>query len=225
MMATEDDITTPTTSTKMYTDDDFYDLYHPVFVRNLRFDAKLRPDLLNSSSSNTTAASSGSSSSTSSKQQQSSSSTSSSTSSAPPMLGDATTPLEQVHAFYDYWIHFSSWRDFTTQAMTDLQYDADILDNSESRFEKRFYQKEIDKRNRILKRTELTRIQTLVERAMEADPRLYVIFSLPRLDSFVRIAIVVVVVAVQLSLRILFRFDSIVTTLTPHNHGIPLSPN
>lgn len=86
-------------------------------------------------------------------------------------MGDSNTLLEQVNSFYEYWIHFESWRDFSAQAADELQVENE-LENAESRFEKRWIQKEIDRRARQLKRTEMARIQTLVERAMEADPRL-----------------------------------------------------
>jgi DnaJ homolog subfamily C member 2 len=139
----------------LYRDADFYRTFGPVFLRNLRFDARLRPDLAASSNNNARASGSAKS-------------------APPPELGDDETPLEQVHAFYDYWTRFSSWRDFSTQAMEELQMTPDEMENVETRFEKRYLQKEIDKRTKQLKRQEVVRIQTLVERAMEADPRLYV---------------------------------------------------
>jgi DnaJ family protein C protein 2 len=48
----------------------------------------------------------------------------------------------------------------------------DQLENAESRYEKRWYQKEIDRKAKKLKQVEQARITTLVERAMAADPRL-----------------------------------------------------
>jgi DnaJ family protein C protein 2 len=36
------------------------------------------------------------------------------------MLGDETTPWEQVETFYDYWFKFDSWRDFTLDAEHDV---------------------------------------------------------------------------------------------------------
>jgi DnaJ homolog subfamily C member 2 len=147
-------------------EEDFYQLYGPVFVRNLRFDARLRPENhKGSSGSNTTSARN--------HHQQPSNHHHKKTVPEPPSLGDATTPMDQVHVFYDYWIHFTSWRDFSTQATLELQLQ-DEMEHVESRYEKRYLQKEIDKRTKQLKRNEMIRIQTLVERAMEADPRLYV---------------------------------------------------
>ena len=164
--------TTTNTLTTNYTDDDFYDLYGPVFTRNLRFDARLRPELSSNNSSNNSNSINGSK--TKNNNNNNNHPTKSTTTiPTPPTLGDATTPLDQVHLFYDYWIHFTSWRDFSLQATTELEL-SDTIEQSESRYEKRYYQKEIDKRTKQLKRQEMIRIQTLVERAMEADPRLYV---------------------------------------------------
>lgn len=73
--------------------------------------------------------------------------------------------------FYDYWAHFESWRDFGLQATRELE-TADQLEQAESRYEKRWYQKEIDKRAKKLKQVEQARITTLLERAMAVDPRL-----------------------------------------------------
>ena len=69
----------------------------------------------------------------------------------PPSLGDADTPIEQVHGFYEYWIKFESWRDFGLQAARELE-TQDQIDNAESRNEKRWYQKEIDRAAKKLKR-------------------------------------------------------------------------
>jgi DnaJ homolog subfamily C member 2 len=124
-----------------YTDDDFYKVYEPVFLRNLRFDARMKPDGKKK------------------------------TIPKAPTLGDSSTPIAQVHAFYDYWVHFDSWRDFSDKAAQDLQISQE-LENAESRYEKRWLQKEIDKRSKQYKRQEIQRIQTLVNRAREADPRL-----------------------------------------------------
>lgn len=136
-----------------YTDNDFFKMYGPVFDRNLRFDARLRPDLVKGNNSKKINQKNHHHAHT------------------PPTLGDEHTPLEKVHQFYEYWVRFDSWRDFSSQAADELQMENE-LENAESRFEKRWIQKEIDKRARVLKRQEMQRIQTLVERAMEADPRL-----------------------------------------------------
>lgn len=141
----------------LYKDEDFYQTFGPVFQRNLRFDAKLRPDA-NKNKKNKNNNSNKKKNGTNNKH-------------TPPSLGDEKTPVEEVHAFYEYWIHFDSWRDFSAQAADELQVENE-LENAESRFEKRWIQREIDKRAKQLKTKENGRIQTLVERAMEADPRL-----------------------------------------------------
>merc|ERR1711937_705790 len=87
------------------------------------------------------------------------------------MGGDASTPIEEVHEFYDYWINFESWRDFSWQAARELE-TQEHLENAESRYEKRWFQKEIDRAAKKLKQQEVARITSLVERAMSLDPRL-----------------------------------------------------
>jgi len=150
--------------------DDFYRTFGPVFERNYRFDARLRPDLLKKKNGgankrvvnhmNSNVSNSSSSGNIGNKNK-----------SYRPSLGDDDTPIDEVRAFYEYWVHFESWRDFSAQAADELQLENE-LDNAESRFERRWLQKEIEKRAKQHKKTELGRIQTLVERAMEADPRL-----------------------------------------------------
>lgn len=132
-----------------YKDDDFYDLFGPVFERNLRFDARLRPENH--------------------KKNKNTNNLQKTSASKAPTLGDANTPIEEVHAFYEYWVHFESWRDYSQTAADELEIDQE---NAESRYEKRWLQKEVDRRAKQLKKQEMARIQLLVERASEADPRL-----------------------------------------------------
>lgn len=152
--------------------DNFFKVFGPVFERNLHFDARLLP---NNGTGNNGSGGGGSNA----KKNQSKNRRKARNSSQgvlgetmkPPSLGDESTPIEQVHEFYDYWTHFTSWRDFGLQASRELE-TQDHLENAESRFEKRWYQKEIDRRAKKLKQQEQARITTLVERAMAADPRL-----------------------------------------------------
>eukprot|EP00536_Pseudo-nitzschia_multiseries_P001519 jgi/Psemu1/181160/e_gw1.19.171.1 len=109
---------------------DFFELFRPVFERNLHFDSRLLPG-----------------------------------------NGNADTPIEEVQEFYDYWIHFESWRDFSLQAARELE-TQEHLENAESRYEKRWFQKEIDRAAKKLKQHEVARIGLLVEKAMAADPRM-----------------------------------------------------
>jgi len=130
---------------------EFYEVYGPVFERNLRFDDRLNPDR---------------------KQPTGRKNKRKKGPKGPPQLGDDETPLEKVHAFYDYWTHFESWRDFSLEAAKLTNNENFDADNVDSRYEKRYVQKEIDRKARALKREEMARINLLVERAMAADPRL-----------------------------------------------------
>lgn len=133
---------------------DFFAEYGPVFERNLHFDARLLPPTQSMAS-----------------KKRNKNKTTKFHPKQPPSLGDADTPINKVHEFYDYWTHFESWRDFTLQASKELETE-EHLENAESRFEKRWYQKEIDRHAKKLKQQEVARITTLVERAMAVDPRL-----------------------------------------------------
>jgi len=139
--------------------DDFFEEYEPVFQRNLHFDARLLSTAENGKKNSNN------------KNRRRSGRNSNMQPQEPPSLGDENTPIEKVHEFYDYWTHFASWRDFGLQAARELE-TQDHLENAESRFEKRWYQKEIDRHAKKLKQQEQARITTLVERAMAADPRL-----------------------------------------------------
>eukprot|EP00980_Cylindrotheca_fusiformis_P022864 scaffold9857_cov127-Cylindrotheca_fusiformis.AAC.10 len=133
--------------------DNFFSDFGSAFERNLHFDARLLPAVNNKKSNRRKSRSSRIN------------------FSNPPSLGDESTPIEQVHEFYDYWAHFESWRDFGMQASRELE-TQDQLEQAESRYEKRWYQKEIDRKAKKLKQQEQSRITTLVERAMASDPRL-----------------------------------------------------
>ena len=149
---------------------DFYGIYGPVFARNLRFDQRFDPQNAakkggggggrkgggrrkgkgggGGGGGGRAAAEDGED---------------------PPDLGDDGTPLAEVHAFYDYWTRFDSWRDFTLKAQKMSEHDVEMAD---SRDEKRWMEKEIVRKTKALKREEVARIALLVERAMGADPRL-----------------------------------------------------
>ena len=147
--------------------DDFFSEYKAVFERNLHFDARLLPD--NGNGGGVGAKKGGGANSK--NRRKSKISGQPPQGQEPPSLGDEATPIDQVHVFYDYWTHFSSWRDFSLQAARELE-TQEHLENAESRYEKRWYQKEIDRQAKKLKQQEQARITTLVERAMAADPRL-----------------------------------------------------
>ncbi|KAL6042742.1 DnaJ (Hsp40), subfamily C, member 2 [Balamuthia mandrillaris] len=81
-----------------------------------------------------------------------------------PQLGDDKTPFEKVEAFYEYWFHFNSWRDFSYLD----EYDPN---DAESREEKRWMERQNLKERTKRKKQEVVRINTLVETAYKRDPR------------------------------------------------------
>ena len=86
-----------------------------------------------------------------------------------PHLGDENTLIEEVLAFYRYWQHFKSWRDFTIRAQKELEHDAN--DENLTREEKRWLDKEVQTESKKMKKRENQRIINLVERARTNDPR------------------------------------------------------
>jgi DnaJ family protein C protein 2 len=83
-----------------------------------------------------------------------------------PEIGDADTPMQDVYKFYDYWVRFESWRDFTGVGAEHKP------DEASSREEKRYMQKENEKLAKKLKRKEMERLIALVNLAQSKDPRL-----------------------------------------------------
>lgn len=83
-----------------------------------------------------------------------------------PDIGDMDTPMQDVYRFYDYWVRFESWRDFTGVGAEHKP------DEASSREEKRFMQKENEKLAKKLKRKEMERLIALVNLAQAKDPRL-----------------------------------------------------
>ena len=130
--------------------DDFFAEYGSAFERNLYYDARLLPNQ---------------------KGKKNGKKKKRGFVSKPPTLGNDETSIQKVHEFYDYWTHFSTWRDFGLQAARELEAE-DQIENAESRYEKRWYQKEVDRHAKKLKQQEQARITKLVEQAMAVDPRL-----------------------------------------------------
>jgi len=83
-----------------------------------------------------------------------------------PELGDLATPIADVYKFYDYWINFESWRDFTG---VNCEHNPD---DAQSREEKRWMQKENERITKKLKKNEMDRIIQLVMLAQKKDPRI-----------------------------------------------------
>jgi curved DNA-binding protein CbpA len=84
-----------------------------------------------------------------------------------PLLGDASTPDDEVLAFYAFWQAFESWREFPSE-------DADQLweDQSMTREERRFHERQERKARLRRKQLERARIRQLVERSYRLDPRM-----------------------------------------------------
>jgi len=144
---------------------EFYATYGPVFERNLRFDRRYDPSAAVAASKG----GGGKGGKKKNKKKGGNKGGEAGEDDSPPALGDDSTPVDEVHAFYDYWTHFDSWRDFTLKASASTDHDIDMAD---SRDEQRWMKKEIDRKAKALKREEVARIALLVERAMSADPRL-----------------------------------------------------
>jgi DnaJ homolog subfamily C member 2 len=83
-----------------------------------------------------------------------------------PPLGDNDTPIEEVNKFYEYWVNFESWRDFSIQA---AEHD---LEDAEDRHHKRWMEKENAKKVKDLKKSEYRRLSKLVDNARAADIRI-----------------------------------------------------
>ncbi|CAF1120972.1 unnamed protein product [Adineta steineri] len=82
-----------------------------------------------------------------------------------PLLGNDETSFEQVNKFYRFWYDFSSWREYSYM-------DEEDKSQGQDRDERRY----IEKLNRVervkRKKTEMTRLRNLVDRAYALDPRI-----------------------------------------------------
>lgn len=65
---------------------------------------------------------------------------------APP-LGDIDTPMDEVNKFYEYWLNFESWRDFSMDAAVEHD-----LEDAEDRHHKRWMEKENAKKIKDMKK-------------------------------------------------------------------------
>lgn len=83
-----------------------------------------------------------------------------------PNMGNVDASIQQVNSFYDYWVKFDSWRDFTN---VNREHNPD---SATSREEKRWMMKENERNAKKLKKKETSRINEMVMRAMEHDPRI-----------------------------------------------------
>eukprot|EP01066_Platyproteum_vivax_P015127 Platyproteum_vivax@DN6723_c0_g1_i2.p1 len=81
------------------------------------------------------------------------------------LLGDASTTLEDVHKFYDFWWEFDSWRDFS-------QHDEYDLIEAQCREERRWMEKQNSKIRKVYEKDEKKRIDKLTNAAFAKDPRI-----------------------------------------------------
>jgi DnaJ homolog subfamily C member 2 len=82
-----------------------------------------------------------------------------------PSLGDMKTDFAEVDRFYDFWLSFSSWREFRHED----EYDPE---DAGSREEKRWMERHNAKLTAKMKKAEVSRVRKLVEDAMKKDPRI-----------------------------------------------------
>ena len=85
---------------------------------------------------------------------------------SPPLLGGATTSDDEVDDFYDFWFSFRSWRDFS-HVVDPVEFEGD----EEDRETRRRVQRENDRQHEKLRRQELKRVSSIVEKAFKLDPR------------------------------------------------------
>ena len=82
-----------------------------------------------------------------------------------PPLGNATTPIQKVIKFYEFWLAFKSWRDFTVEDEYDLE-------QAENRYERRYMERENKRMKQGELKAEKIRIRKLVDLARARDPRI-----------------------------------------------------
>ncbi|CAD5111356.1 DgyrCDS672 [Dimorphilus gyrociliatus] len=81
-----------------------------------------------------------------------------------PLIGDDSTPYEDVCEFYNFWFEFNSWREFS-------YLDEEDVDKGENRDERRWIEKQNKSARKEKRKEEMMRIRSLVESAYNLDPR------------------------------------------------------
>ena len=82
-----------------------------------------------------------------------------------PKIGDMNSTKDEVYDFYEFWGKFESWRNFKAL-------DEHIVDESESRDDRRWMEKQNTGKRAKRKRDEYRRLRMLYENARKIDPRL-----------------------------------------------------
>ncbi|CAJ1349458.1 unnamed protein product [Effrenium voratum] len=82
-----------------------------------------------------------------------------------PEVGDDQTDMSKVHKFYNFWLSFDSWRDFS-------MHDEYNLDDAEFREERRWMERQNQKVRKKYVEAERKRIMRLAETAEKYDPRI-----------------------------------------------------
>jgi len=82
-----------------------------------------------------------------------------------PELGNEKTDMSKVHKFYNFWLSFDSWRDFS-------MHDEYNLDDAEFREERRWMERQNQRVRKKYVEAERRRIMRLAETAEKFDPRI-----------------------------------------------------
>jgi len=147
----------------------FYQVFGACFERNLRFAAENDPDRKNAISGGSGHGSAKKKKSNRNRNKKNSGNEKAAPTASTIKFGDADASMGEVHQFYDYWVKFESWRDFTLPATELTEHDTEMAGD---RYEKRWMEKEIGRKARAMKKDEMARVHRLVETAMKLDPRL-----------------------------------------------------
>ncbi|KAJ1299478.1 hypothetical protein OPQ81_003389 [Rhizoctonia solani] len=82
-----------------------------------------------------------------------------------PMLGAIDATKDEVEGFYNFWYNFDSWRSFEYK-------DKEVNEGSDNRDEKRYAEKKNRSERARRKKEDNARLRTLVDTAMQLDPRI-----------------------------------------------------
>jgi DnaJ family protein C protein 2 len=85
-----------------------------------------------------------------------------------PVLGDASTDMKEVDAFYKFWTNFESWRVFDHFAKHNIE----AIKQAGDRYQKRKMEKENTDEVKVHAKQEHKRLIELVETARKLDPRI-----------------------------------------------------